>query len=326
MQICRFPLQCVPMSPLHILIGGVESDSLTPYPHLGKLLARSRMLDAPVDASYTSALARLFQIGVADLAAISLAADAVDPGDQGWFFADPVHLMAGMHSLTLFDSRHFQLDARTTAALIDSLNQHFEGEIVFLATQPTRWYARFQHRPEVSVPALDQVAGRAVQLDQITGPDVRTYQRLAMEIQMVLSRHPVNTEREARNEPTLNGVWLWGGGKLAKPRRPFSQVIADDHFASALARHNGAEQHAVMGLAAPARPSAGMLIALPDSNRLAELDTRWLQPSLTDLQRGRLDAIQLILPKWGQFSLGPWQARAFWHNTIFRHQINTATG
>jgi hypothetical protein len=53
---------------------------------------------------------------------------------------------------------------------------------------------------------------------------------------MLLHAHPVNEQREARGALPVNGVWLWGGGRLSPARSPgLRSVVADEPLARGLA-------------------------------------------------------------------------------------------
>lgn len=279
------------MKHLHLVIGGLGAEPSPDLPTLAKLIARARPGNVPDAPGLSAALAGLFGVEARDLPAIALAAEGGEPGADAWFRADPVHLLAGMHSLTLFDCHQDGLSADQAAGLVAALNRHFEGGIAFLAPQPARWYARFRHTPVVDLPPLDQVAGGSVTLDLIGGPDARAVQRAGMEIQMLLHDHPVNVAREARNEATVNGVWLWGGGTFRRPVPAFDRVLADDFLARALAQAAGVE----------ALPLPEALGDLPAGRTLAVLapergpERNWFAPALRALQRGRLDELELTL-------------------------------
>ena len=52
--------------------------------------------------------------------------------------------------------------------------------------------------------------------------------RLMTELQMLLHEHPVNEARAARGVPTVNAVWLWGGGEGQRAAKPNSRRLASD--------------------------------------------------------------------------------------------------
>ncbi|MDD3530462.1 MAG: hypothetical protein PHS77_11350 [Gallionellaceae bacterium] len=294
------------MKRLTLLIGAASA----PSPHLARLLARGRAETAVAIPGLSAALARLFGVDCRDLAALALAGEGIAPGTAAWFRADPVHLLAGMHSLTLFDSRQTAPRADEAAALVAALNRHFAGEIEFLAPHPARWYARFQNPPEVEVPPLDEVAGGSVPLDLVAGPDARALQRAAMEAQMLLHAHPVSQAREAAGAPTLNALWFWGGGSWRRPVTQLTRVYGDDHLARSLAAAAG-----IPAAALPERFDAGLLeddtlVVLPDLDDGAE--RAWLRPLLAALRRRRLTELSLLQVGRPPSRLDPWRALAFW--------------
>ena len=57
---------------------------------------------------------------------------------------------------------------------------------------------------------------------------------------MLLHAHPLNLQREARGQATLNSVWIWGGGTATiVGKSAFSHVWSDDALARALAIQSG---------------------------------------------------------------------------------------
>ncbi len=296
------------MKQLHLLLSGQPGAGTA----LAKLLARGQPGDASAPG-LTAAMIRLFNLDQAASAPILLAAERHDPGNGHWFRADPVHLLAGMHSLTLLDSHRFQLDTAESLTLVAALNSHFSAEVEFIAPHPTRWYARFKQPMQVSVPPLDQVAGTALEPRMIAGPDAARLQGLTMEIQMLLHDQPLNDLREARGELPINGLWFWGGGLYRQPRCEFDRLLTDDFTAKAMALAAG-----VSCLPMPARfdPMEGRTLIVMDAGaELERLDENWFGPILSALKWRRLD--EAILETTGangyRLRLDPWRAWQFWH-------------
>lgn len=301
------------MTRLHLLIDGLDDETVLRHPHLAKLIARSRE-DGPADAGYSAALARLFGVPVNSLPAIEHVARFGNPDHTKWFRADPVHLLAGMHSLTLFDSRHAALSEEDSTTLIGTLNRHFEGEVEFIADKPMRWFARFQNTLRIEAAPLDQVAGRLVSPDMIAGPDARTLQRIGMEIQMLLHEHPINIQREDSNLPPINSVWFWGGDDFSQPSAGYAVVYAEEALAIALAETTGAT---VLPMPEPALPGnwpGDVLIALNDLTAHQNADEAWFQPILRGLQARRIKEVRLLLNGRANRTVNNWSALAFWRN------------
>lgn len=275
-----------------------------------RLVARGRT-DTPAPPGPSAALDRLFATEGA-LAAHLLAAEDGAAELGPWFRADPVHLLAGMHSVSLLDSRRFALGADEANALVSALNSHFGDEARFVAPHPERWYVRFEPAIDAVAPAVDELAGVPVVPDLVTGPDATRLHRFAMEAQMLLHGLAVNEAREERGELPVNGLWFWGGGVPRTPAAAFDRVWADDFTARALARAAGIERQAPPDRLAPAEGrTLAVLEAGVDPERL---DADWFAPSLAALKWGKLDTLVLEVPGPGGFSLrlGRRQAWKFW--------------
>lgn len=99
----------------------------------------------------------------------------------------------------------------------------------------------------------------------------RQWLSLWSEAQMVLHQSPVNQARQARGQPTVNSVWLWGGGNLPTPvDNTHTAVYADDPFAQGLAK-------ALNILCLPLESSAAIDLAETTIRHHVVLDTSLMQ-------------------------------------------------
>lgn len=245
-------------------------------------------------------------------AAHSLAADGGEPGDGYWARADPCSLRVTRDAVVPLDAAMFELSRTEAEALVAHLNRHFADRgLVFHPLQPARWYVRIDTPWPHVAPSLAAARGRPVVIRPGADADAARSAALANEIQMALHEHPVNEAREQRGAPPVNAVWLWGGGRFARPAaRPFRRVRTRDPLAAGLALGSGA---AVFPPAADAERwlrAAGddgvellVLDALRDPasygeadewrRRLAALERDWFAPLADALARGRIGMITL---------------------------------
>ncbi len=213
-------------------------------PALERLLARGRPMRGEPQ-SLEAWLPAEFGLEPARLAAGALTVLAGDdaPGNSLWARADPVHLRLLRDRMVVLPSAAFSLGADEARALCESLNAHFEGRLAFQVHSPERWVVRLAEPLELPpMPAL-AFAGQDV------APGMPA-DALLNEIQMALHEHPVNEAREARGEPAVNSLWLWGAGtapRAAKAR--WRTVTADDPLLAGLAR-------AAQSQARPPEPTA----------------------------------------------------------------------
>ena len=169
-----------------------------------------------------------------------------DPGmvpDTYVLHADPVHLRPDRDRLVLFAGPDFAPDRAEADALVALFNQHLGEEGLRLeAPTPGRWYLLSEQAPELVTQPLAAVLGRPIAGQLPRGPEARRWARLLNEVQMLFHHSEVNQHREAAGIPTLNGLWLWGGGRLLPPppgQVGYARVFSSDPLARGLARACG---------------------------------------------------------------------------------------
>lgn len=290
-------------------------------PELQTLLSRARSCTFPaIEAE--AWLCQAFEVERQrdwPVAPLTLAIDGGDPGGAYWLRADPVHLRAHRDQLLLADSNAFTLTQDEAGALTSALTCHFGAEgMQFHAPRPDRWYLRLETDPEIATHALAEVAGGDVDRFLPAGENALRWHRIGNEMQMLLHDHAVNAAREAKGEPAINGVWLWGGG-----RRPavsgchFSALWSDDALALALAANANIiaaplpadGERWLRALRATGEPAGHHLLVLPQlaaaarrgdlgawRNQLEALNRAWLAALLAALKVGVISELALVAP------------------------------
>ncbi len=252
-----------------------------------------------------------FQLGEQPLAAGAL---TVSQAEQAlWARADPVHLRLMRDRLILVPAAALGVSAAEAAALCEALSRHF-GALAFEAVTPSHWCVRLSGELEgVSSENPLDLAGREVGLAMPAAGH-----SLVNEAQMLLHAHPANAAREARGEPALNSVWLWGAGRAPKvPPAPWQSVSAQDPLVLGLARAAGARQRALPATAhawLERAPEEGRHLVVLDALRaplalsqqaecraaIEALERDWFAPLLGALRAGRVGMVSVHVPEGGE--------------------------
>ena len=263
--------------------------------------------------------------------ALSALACGADPHEGYWLRADPVHLRADRDRLLLIPGAGFEITAEEARQLCEALNRHFSAQFTLHALAPDCWVLQAKSAMDLRSRPPIELAGRDIDAEL---PDKR-FHALLNEIQMALYQHTVNTAREARGEPVVNGVWLWGAGDLPATAAvsnagPWQSVSADDLSVLGLARLAGMRHHA------PGAGAAAWLERAPDdgrhllvldtlrgaqalgdaealATRLQALEERWFAPLLATLRTGRIGMLTVQVPDAGvSFETVRGDLRRFW--------------
>ena len=113
-------------------------------------------------------------------------------------------------------------------ALIDAANALTGAMDARLLRVADRWFLQAERRWDLHAEPLAAAVGQPLPATLPTGADASRWNRLLTEIQMTWHAHPVNAAREARAEPTINSLWLHGGGAWSPlGRGAYAAVHAD---------------------------------------------------------------------------------------------------
>jgi hypothetical protein len=247
--------------------------------------------------------------------ALSLAGTGGEAGPDCWTRADPVHLRLLRDRLIVVPAAAFALSRLEAGALAEALNGHFGERLVFQVLEPGRWCARLDLQLASHASSPLDAAGRDVDLAiRVGGEAGKRWATLLNEAQMLLHAHPINAAREARGEPAVNSLWLWGAGTTPRvPPSRWRSVSADDPVVRGLARLSGAR-----GGPLPEGAEAWLQDAPPDGRHLVLLDAlraplalgqsaeyaecidalekRWFGPLLAALRAGRVGMVTVHVP------------------------------
>ncbi|MBC7621951.1 MAG: hypothetical protein H7232_01025, partial [Aeromicrobium sp.] len=209
-----------------------------PTPIIDALLRRSRVLVAPPSA-LEPALLRAFGL-TADtqaVAPLTRLADGGTPSDEAWLRADPVHLAISRDNAQLFDSHVVNPTADEMAAIAATINGHFVAQGIQVEfPNPARGYITTEPNNLPKSTPLWQMSGANV-FDNLPLSKTRTnWRSISNEIQMLLHEHPVNEKRTAAGTPTINGLWIWGGGTVADALNGTDPALEPPSFTHVFAR------------------------------------------------------------------------------------------
>lgn len=237
--------------------------------------------------------------GLAAPAAVAELAAPLTLAPTRWVcVATPVHLLAGMSSVSLPADGVLSLAPDDCRALAVDFNRVFADAGVSLAAAGTELLCRWERSMEVVLRDPEVVVGREVWDFLPAGADAAVVRRLMSEIEMWLFEHPLNVTRAARALPAVTGLWLWGGGA------PLSRLPAvrgwtagaDPLFAAFGARADFPVQspRGAPGAAVDAASAAVIVLDVsPGSEGWSDCERRWLLPALAALHSGRIKEIKL---------------------------------
>ena len=279
-------------------------------PVLEKLLARA---DRQVDAALAEPSWLFKRWGVvtgAPLAAVLAEYDGLDSTNDGWMFAEPIHLVADRDRLTMFTSHFLELNSVETAAFISALNVHFaDRNLQFYAPTIERWYVRCGSAeiPETTPPNFART-GSLIDF-QPKSRGAISWRAVQNEAQMLFFSHALNDARQLDGKVAASGVWFWGGGISPTLKKPaYDRVVTNSPLATQLAKKTGIDVQPLswgsMRLA-----QGNVLLVLDSCAELADrgefsmlgkeverLDHEWFLPISQALANGGIERLTLLVP------------------------------
>jgi hypothetical protein len=284
------------LSTVYFRLAAVTAAAPARAPVLEDLLARA---DAPVHiADWRAAAFRVIAPQAPQVPAIATAAagGAASSAPGQWaLLATPVHLEAGLRTLSLQAEGILALDPGEPEALAADFNRVFAGDGVRLSRgRDALLLCVFDAPLDASTTDPEQVAGGDVFAALPRGADAPRLRRLQTEIEMWLFAHEVNAARRARSAPPISSLWLWGGGALdASLPSVEGWTAGSDPLFAAFPRES---RYPIKrrGIAAePARPGVVVIADVPGSPAWQRIEECFVAPALADLRSRRLGRIEL---------------------------------
>lgn len=245
-------------------------------------------------------------LGLPALPTAALRAQAIGlPTHDRWLCLDPIHLRVERTQLIVQDP----LDLALTAAEAEALYRDIQPLMAELGTlhiaAPHAWLLQLHAPSDIRTTALPDAIGLVGDTLMPQAENVRVWRRLLTEVQMTLHNHPINAQRSARGQATINSVWPWGEGQLLSATTARWQNIQ----ANGLLWEGLAQQLQAQHAPAPsgfALPNSTTFVALDDltaptqsrdavrwRDALQSLERTWFAPIQAQLQSGALQAFTL---------------------------------
>lgn len=323
------------------LLGSFPAALELPRPQadaLERLLARAEVRPSGVEG-FDATLFKLFQLPVNEaqelpVASVTHLADA-GATDQGWWLrADPVHLRPDLHQVLLFDARGLAISTATAQSLVAEFNEVFSADGLLLeAPHPQRWYLRFAEDPGLRTEPLLAAIGQDINPLLPRGQAARRWHALLTEMQMLLHSSRANVAREADGQVPINGIWIWGGGRLPQDApSPSDGVYAADPLSRGLSRLAGVTVNPVPNdiddwYKAAEDEREGLVVLEttlfdgPDKDSQAwcehvnALEQHWFAPGMALLKSKALQTLYLYPCNGWIYVLTASKLRRFWRRT-----------
>ena len=239
------------------------------------------------------------------------------------FIATPVHYIAEMSNVRLASDGILSLKRAEADELAADFNRVWhDAGIRLICSRSTHLFCLTDRVLDAETRDPEDVLDRHIADYLPAGADAPRLRRLMSEIEMWLFEHAVNRTRTASAARPVSGLWLWGGGPALASLPPVEGWTAGtDVFFKAFgapATSGGTANSGAAGTSSAARASGVVVIdEEPGSGAWPEIESRWLERSLEDLNSGRISRLDLsaggrCFSVTGRWNRRPWRRRRPW--------------
>lgn len=248
-----------------------------------------------------------------------------------WLKIDPVQMVPDRDTLILIPGKDLAITEVEAKALITSFNQHFEQDRVSIEYgTPIDWFLRIKQPIDLHTHSLESVSYQSIEGKNPTGNAAQYWRQLLNEASMLFFNHPVNEERRTQGMPEINGVWLWGEGRLTPEtivKRKDALIWSNDRYLHSMAllcnadskpfpenQHawslDAAEQHLFMPDVIHRKLEQMTLEDWLDT--LEWLESQWMKPLLQALKNKQIHSLLLELGDGYRYHIQPQHLKRFW--------------
>jgi hypothetical protein len=236
--------------------------------------------------------------------------------ERSIWHADPIHVAVGREHLTVHPLDAAAPSDAEADALIGAGNELLADADCELRRVDAHWFLRVPEDWALRHATTAAMLGRPLPLAAHDEADALRWNRLHTALQMQWHADPVNRARAERGMPTVDALWLHGGGRWSPlPRLRWSTVHSDRPALRGAALAAGAD---VQPASASVRGDA--LLVWDDASQPAGFDgERWLAALQTiDRRMAELPPADLELVLTGASHRRAWLARPLDHLRIWQ--------
>ncbi|MBN2865538.1 MAG: hypothetical protein JXK16_05970 [Thiotrichales bacterium] len=292
----------------------------------------------PVDDFYATA-SNLFHQNQTLPVAATMAKHFLEAFDDGlfWMKIDPVQMVPDRDTLVLIPGADLQISEQEALALIDAFNQHFQQDkVVIEYGSPTDWFLNIKQVVDIKTTSLNEASYQQLHEKYPTGHAAQYWRQLLNEASMLFYTHPVNEKRREAGLPEINGVWLWGEGRLKDVNlypRATANIASENSYLAGMAKLTRAQSSAFPeSLQACLDSDQTHHLLMPEFINLSLdkltqeawiesvnwLESDWMAPILTALKQKKIHSLLLELGDGHRYHIEPKHLNRFWR---FKNRI-----
>jgi len=248
-----------------------------------------------------------------------------------WVKLDPVQMIPDRDTLILIPAKDLEIKEAEAKALIEVFNQHFKQDKVEIEYgSPTDWFLRIKQAVDIKSTPLGEVSYSSIEGKYPTGHAARYWRQLLNEASMLFYTHQVNEQRRELGQPEINGIWLWGEGKLDTSElkaRPDAKIWSSNTYLKGMANatqaqvdgfpdclqsclNSGQDHHLLM----PYK----LIEDLPNFSQeqwlesVNVLEKEWMTPLLKALKEKQIDSLLIEVGDGYRYHVQPAHLKRFW--------------
>ncbi len=164
----------------------------------------------------------MYQFGLSELGGRGLGTlmcgDTDELENQYWFIITPVCLVPTSNDLVMRDLT--DIVASESEELFSLVRDHLKGEYSNMVMHSKKiWCVKTKLPQDLKTTSYHAIRNKSIAPHAITGKDSGKWRRLMSEIEILMSQHHINSQRQLSGKLPINSVWLWGAGSAPSTAR-----------------------------------------------------------------------------------------------------------
>ena len=124
-------------------------------------------------------------------------------------FATPIHTRVGTAGIFCVTASQLALSDQEAQDIAEVIHASLPKGCRLNEYDDQQWRCVVPNKLQLRTTPASKIEGQELRPFVPKGKDASQWKAIVAEVEMALHDHPVNQQRRARNQPTIDSLWLW---------------------------------------------------------------------------------------------------------------------